>query len=1251
MEVKFCGQRRSLRVAMLPFLLCLSVITIPTLTYGQAATGRLSGTVSGPDGLIANATVVVTDNQTKQSHTATTNAQGAFSFPQLAVGSYTVSFSATGFKTFTATDVRIDVGKEYVLTPTLEVGAIQEQVNVFAGADIVDSTNAELSNTVTETQMLGLPINGRDPTSLIMLQPGVSQGGEVDGQRTSAQNITRDGLNVQDNFIREGNFNPDRPRIDDLSEFTIVTQNANPSLGSGGTSQVQYVTARGGTQFHGALYEYNQNAALASNGFFNNRNGVEKPPFNQNQFGGKISGPIYFPGFGEGGPVTRHLKKAFFFFDYEGLRLPQTVSTTRTILTPSARQGIFTYVDNSGNTRTFDVLGNQGLNINPLISARVLAGMPAVGNNDQVGDGLNTTGFTFNQRADVRINLATTRLDYDLSQTKSVNFVWHRTTDFFLRPDTDLGGFNTTPFGSQTATTNEFVGAYNWSVTNNLNNEVRGGYQKSNPFFNTGGLPSDFFIGLPLTDGPENSFISQGRTTKLYNIQDNAVYLWRNHSFRFGGQDNIYRIVSFGGATLPTFFLDNSNFPNFGFVPANSKGAPASLIIPGLNDTNQVATANALQSELAGLVGESQNTFNVTSKTSGFVPGAPVINTLNYNNLSFYVADQWRIRPTLTLNLGVRYELFTGIKDPSGLRLEVVTNGLDPNAALLNPNGTFDFVGANAGSAGQFFKSDKNNFAPNFGFAWAPNFKSGFARKLFPGDGGTVIRGGFSESYINDEFVRSPDNALQNQGLSVTPVNFGLTSVIDNPPPVPVPAFQAPPLSFSSINALAPGANVAFLIDPNLQLPRVEQYNFGIQRSIGFKSVLEVRYVGNRSHELIRTVDLNQVDIRGNGFLADYNRARSNLLLTGDAACTTAQDPGCQTLTVFPSLANGGSLNTAAVQNLLLNGSVADLARRYVTLGQTGSVQILPNPNMGILDLLGNLGQSNYNALQVELRRRFSGGLFLQANYTFQKTLDNISPGNPGINSEDQTRVAAFLDNQNQHLDYGRADFDQTHVFNLNAVYDLPFGKGKYFLNDSGGAVDRLVGGWQLGGILRINTGTPLTIVDPRGTLNRAGRSANQTAVTSLTNSQINDLVGIFNQNGIVYYINPSIINSDGRGAAAFGQPAFPGQVFFDNGPGQFGTLARSTINGPLFTELDMSLTKSIRLTERMRFQIRADAFNVLNHTNFLTGILTPGLGLNGTSNTIFNVNSPTFGQITSANTIGGSGLNRVIQVAGRFEF
>lgn len=188
----------------------LAILAAAVTCFGQSAAGRLVGTVSGPDGVLANASIVVTDDKTKQSHTVTTNGQGAFIFPQLDVGSYSVTVSAPGFKTFTAKEVSIEVGKEYALNPTLEIGEIHESVTVTAGSDIVDSTNAELSNNVTEVQLLGLPINGRDPSALIQLQPGVSQGGEVSGMRTSAQNITRDGLNVQDNFIREGDFNPDR---------------------------------------------------------------------------------------------------------------------------------------------------------------------------------------------------------------------------------------------------------------------------------------------------------------------------------------------------------------------------------------------------------------------------------------------------------------------------------------------------------------------------------------------------------------------------------------------------------------------------------------------------------------------------------------------------------------------------------------------------------------------------------------------------------------------------------------------------------------------------------------------------------------------------------------------------------------------------------------------------------------------------------------------------------------------------------
>src|SRR5215813_1163276 len=1210
-----------------------AVVCAALLTCAQTATGRLVGTVQGPDGVVAGAKLVITDNLTRKERVITANGEGSFIVSNLDVGTYTVKVSAAGFNTYVATDLKIDVGKEYTLNPKLTVGNVTAEVTVTAGADVVNASNAEIGSTVTQEQIQTLPINGRNPLSLIALQAGVTMSGSINGQRTSSTNFTRDGLNVQDNFIRTGGFVPDLPNIDDIGEFSVVTQNSNASIGSGGSSQVQTITPRGGTDYHGALYEYNQNSAFAANTFFNNKAGIEKPFLNQNQFGGKISGRLPIPHFGEGGPVL-YRDKAFFFFDYEGLRLPQSQSTTRVILTPAARQGIFTYIDDDGVQRQDNILTIQGLSLNPVIANRILVGMPTVGNTAGVGDDLNTTGYKFNQRADFTRNATATRVDFDLNPRNTFNFLWTRRWENILRPDTDGGGFSANPYGFQTATTNLFVLAYTWTINNRLNNEVRGGYQKSDPFFNTSGLPRDFFIGNPLTDNVENNFISQGRTTKYYNIQDNAELRLSQHSLRFGYNGQFYRITSFGGATLPTYNLDNT-FTPYGFV-----GQAGELRGP-LTDPNQLAVANALQSLLAGLVGSGSNTFNVTSKTSGYVAGAPTIQTFNYDDHAFYVTDQWRAKPNLTFNLGMRYEFFTGITDPRGLRLEpVVPKGVDPVTAILNPAGTYDYVGTSAGNVGQFFNTDKNNFSPVLGVSYNPRFSHGIMGRLV-GDGKTVIRGGYRISYVNDEYVRATDNALQNAGL-VQGVTIGqLNASISAPPPIPVPAFQAPPITYARNNALANHFGTVFGIDPNIQMPLVHEYNFGIQRELGAQTALEVRYVGAKSDQLIRTIDYNQVDIRDNGFAADFIRARQNLILSGNKS--GAYNPaiaGSQPLTVFPNLTGGGFLTNSGVISRLNGGVPADLAIFYIQNGVTGAVKFLANPNTGVANLLRSSGIFNYNSLQVELRRRFTKGLFFQANYTFQKILTNIGPANPGLDNDSQTRVAAFLDNRTPRLDYPRADFDNTHIFNFNGSYELPFGQGKSFLN-SNGALDRLVGGWVVGTIVRINSGFPLTFVDQRGTLNRAGRSGRQAPQTSLTQSQIKDLIGIFNQNGNVYYIDPKVINpQNGRGAAAFGQQAFTGQVFFDNGPGQTGDLQRAFVNGPLFTQVDISALKNIRIKERFRFQLRAEVFNAFNHTNFFAGT---------SSGNIFNVNSTTFGKINDTFTIGG--LNRVLQLAGRLEF
>src|SRR5882724_10120407 len=339
------------KIALAIAAMCLFVVS----AVAQSNTGSLTGTVSGPDGVLKGATVTVTDNKTGKEKTVTSSEEGTFTVPQLETGTYTVKVTVNGFKTFTATELKIDVGREFTLTAALVIGDVKESISVTAGDDVVNASTVDLSNTVGTEQIKELPLNGRNPLNLIALQADTASNGStntsINGQRTSFTNITRDGLNIQDNFIRANgtDFAPQRPSVDNTSEFTITTQNAGADNGTG-ASQIRLVTPRGANQYHGSLYEFNRNSALAANNFFNNANGIAKGGLNRNQFGGSISGPVPF------------LKdKLFFFFNYEDFRLNTAPpAATRTILLPNARNGIFTYTDNGGVTRTLNVLTAAG---------------------------------------------------------------------------------------------------------------------------------------------------------------------------------------------------------------------------------------------------------------------------------------------------------------------------------------------------------------------------------------------------------------------------------------------------------------------------------------------------------------------------------------------------------------------------------------------------------------------------------------------------------------------------------------------------------------------------------------------------------------------------------------------------------------------------------------------------------------------------------------------------------------------------
>ena len=798
--------------------------------------------------------------------------------------------------------------------------------------------------------------------------------------------------------------------------------------------------------------------------------------------------------------------------------------------------------------------------------------------------------------------------------------------------------------------------------SSNFSHELNGGFYISNPsFLRSDNLPTSI-LTLPLITNVENTFLSQGRRTKAYNIQDNAIYLAGNHSIRFGGQIQFNRIRSFNDGNgvgtdiiAPTYTIGvGTNTPQISATQFTNNA-----LFPGTVPAAQRAAANSLMALLGGIISGGNQAFNVTSQTSGFVPGAT--NERRYQNEQYalYASDQWRLRSDLILNFGLRYDYYTPVRSADGLFFEpVIAEGRNPVEAILDPSGRYQFIGGNAGVANTFHKGDKDNFSPNIGVAYSPKFSSGFGKYLL-GEGKTVFRGGYRISYINDELFKSVINAgVGNAGLlqNVAALNpltgtTALNARINNLPLITTPTFNAIRTYATNNTAAFNFFGTVYGIDPNIKAPKVHEFNFGVQRDIGFNSVLEVRYVGTRGRDLLRAVDLNQIDIRSNGFVTDFNRARANLLACQaqlGTGCTTggafnAIVTGSQQLTVFPNLGSAGLLNNATITSQLVAGTPADLALIYIQNGLTGNVRFLPNPNTGVADFLQNAAVSDYNGLQVELRRRFAHGLLVQANYTFSKNLTNSQSAQTNGTGDTQNRFDPLLDNLNPDLEYSRALSDQTHKFNLNAIYVLPFGKGERFLNQ-GGIVDKIFGGFQISGILQIGSGAPVTFTDIRGTLNRAGRSNRQTAVTALTKDELKKLVGVYRTPNGVFFLPPEVlgrnpdgtintaIGGTGRGANGFGTPAFQGQVFFNNAPGTTSGLERNIVNGPTYYSLDLTLAKQITFGERYSFRVEGSAFNALNITNFAVG-------------QSLDINSTTFGQITQTLS------PRIVQLAARFSF
>ena len=1168
----------------------LAVLFLLAAGLSAQVAGRLSGSVVDQSGApVPGATVNVYVAGGKEPLlTGNTNQEGLFLFSTVRPGTYDVGIEAQGFGKAMVRQAEVSALQEKNLGEVkLEVQTVTESVEVTTDTVAINTTDAELSKTITNQQIQNLPLSGRQISNLFSTIPGVSSGSNttaVNGLHSSFSNVTLDGVNIQDNFIRTNalDYAPMRTTMDQVAEVTVSTTNQLAAIG-GGSSQFTMVTRSGTNSYHGAVYWFNRNSALAANDWFNNRDGAGKSKVNLNQ-----------PGVALGGPVLKD--KLFFYSNYEWYRNKSTSSQTRTVLTNSAKQGLFTYGAGQVNLHSL-----RSFTDDPTVKA-MIAALPAP--NAPGGDGLNTSGYRFNALSDEFRDQFVFRGDYYLSTKHNFSGTYDYIDNPTKRPDVTANFYTTVPPVNNTITDHLMALSWRWMVSPTLTNELRGGFLRAaTGFLDVDKYPTPI-VGGTIFTSPVNNFLNQGRNVNTYNVQDNATWIRGRHQFTFGYQGQFLHVSPWNdGGIIPTY--------NLGISTANTNGLTVAEL-PGSTSTERTR-ANNLYATLAGIISSASQTFNVTSTTSGFVNGATNLRQLQYSTHAGYFQDTWKVRPNLTLNLGVRYEYWQPLDEKNSLFLAPVIQNGNIQSSLLDPNLTLNFIGKSSGRP--FYNADKNNFAPNIGFAWRPWEHDSL-----------TIRGGYMASYVNDNVVTAVRSAVSaSSGLSFAGSLSNQVALLASPPPVPAPTYKVP-RSLADNFALSVATTTA-IPDPNLQAPIVHQFNLSVEREVK-GIVLAARFVGNRSHGLLRQIDYNQILYNANGFLADFQRAQGNAVLAqaagkGYDGSYNPAIPGSQQLTVFPLLVNGGSLATSAtVQTYLQNGQIADLANSYMTGKTNGSVNFWPNKNAQSVFFLKNGASGTYNSMQLEMTKRTRTGLVAQFSYTLAKSMSNIA-------GDRQTDQEPLLDNGNPQLEWARSPYDINHVLKANYSYELPFGKGKRFA--AGNAIaNQIIGGWTLGGIWNYQSGSPYSILSGWGTLNRSAISAyaNTASVLGTTSSQLKSLTsGVWKTGDNVFFLSPSLIGPDGTGASAPGTAPFQGQLFYNPVAGSVGNTQRRMFSGPWEWSWDISVVKNFHITERHLLEFHLNMLNFANHPTFYVYPTSNGDYAYNSYNTI---NNTTFGTIDS---------------------